>query len=250
MGNPQPKGLYLKRKAPRQNNNSNPSSINFVLKQISPKNENQQKVFNAFPNKNLVLTGYFGTGKTFLALYLALHEILYNKETPYENILILRSAVSARPQGFLPGNDQKKAKIYELPYESICADLFDKPSAYEQLKRYDVIDFNTTSYIRGVTWANSIIIVDECQNFDLGELVTTFTRIGENSKIIFCGDFRQSDFRRNEEKNKKDINKFLSILENMPEDFEIIDFGIEDIVRNDLIKRFVLAADHVGVDLY
>jgi len=241
----------LKRKIPRSNNNnSNPStSINFILKQISPKNKNQEKVFHEFSNKNLVLTGYFGTGKTFLALYLSLNELLNNKNTPYEKILIVRSAVPSRAQGFLPGNDSKKQRIYELPYESICADLFDKPSAYEQLKRYDIIDFNTTSYLRGTTWNNAIIIVDECQNYNWGELVTTFTRIGQNSKFIFCGDFRQCDFRGHEEKNKKDINRFLSILENMSEDFEIIDFGVDDICRCDIIKRFVISANNLGVEI-
>ena len=209
----------------------------FQLKRIKPLTTNQSKVFEAYDQgKNIVMHGFAGTGKSYIALGLALKQVI-NNPTEYDKVLIIRSAVPSRDMGYLPGGDKEKAKVYEEPYKQICKDLFERGDGYEILKIKKILDFMTTSYLRGLTFDHSIVIVDEINNMSYAELCTIITRLGEGSKIIFCGDFRQSDFRTDIE--KQGLKDFLSILKKM-NGFSYHEFGVDDIVRSGLVKNFII----------
>jgi phosphate starvation-inducible PhoH-like protein len=226
--------------------NHNGTNGQLKLKSIVPLTENQERVFDTFRKKNLLLHGWAGTGKTFVVLYLSLKEIL--EVGKYEKIYIVRSAVASRSVGYLPGDLWEKLEVFETPYVDICKELLGKHDGYAHLKTRGLVEFVSTSYLRGVTLDNCIILVDEIQNCDFGELSTVITRLGKNVKVIFCGDFRQTDFRGHEEHCRKDVHNFMDILKKMNGDFEIIEFGIEDIVRNSLVKSFLVLAGEMGLN--
>ena len=210
---------------------------------FSPITQNQDKTYKAYKEgKHLVLHGLAGTGKTFVSLYLALEEIL-NKSTLVNDIFIVRSIVSTRDIGFLPGDEQEKVSIYEAPYRSICSELFNVVDAYDSLKHQGNIKFMSTSFIRGITLNNSVIIVDECQNLNFHELDSIITRIGKHSRIIFCGDYSQTDLSR--ENDKKGILKFMGVLSKISE-FETVEFMVDDIVRSDFLKSYIVAKYKLG----
>lgn len=192
---------------------------------------------------NLAMVGTAGTGKTFLALYLALEEVM-DKSTPYESIRIIRSAVPTREVGFLPGTIEEKLDAFTGPYRAATADLFEDDRAYDKLVHNKYIQFESTSYIRGVTFDHSIVIVDEMQNLNFHELDSVITRIGHCSKIIFCGDYKQSDFKQNGEKNG--INTFLEILEQLKH-FSVVEFSWEDIVRSGLVRDYIMTKEWMGL---
>ena len=180
------------------------------LQTFSPITDNQRKTYEAYrENKHLLLHGIAGTGKTFLSLYLALEEVL-DPSSDYNDIFIVRSVVSTRDIGFLPGDEQEKVSIYEAPYRSICRELFGIKDSYDALKQQGNIKFMSTSFIRGITINNAVIIVDECQNLNFHELDSIITRVGRNSKIIFCGDYTQTDLTR--ENDKRGIFNFMKII--------------------------------------
>jgi phosphate starvation-inducible PhoH-like protein len=213
----------------RQRGQQNVHNFNLKLQEVRPLTTNQKEAFNS--QNNLVLHGLAGTGKTFISSYLAYHDI----EREYlSNLVIIRSAVPTRDIGFLPGTDKEKSAVYEEPYKDIATELFDRGDAYEILKQKGLVQFMTTSFIRGLTLRDSCIIVDECQNMSFHELDSIITRVGENCRIIFCGDFRQSDLKRNE------LLGWLKILRRM-EEFDFIEFGVEDIVRSDFVKKYIIA---------
>ena len=162
----------------------------------------------------------------------------------YKNLTIVRSVVPTRDIGFLPGTEEQKTEVYEAPYKSIFTNIFQRGDAYEILRKKNAVNFLTTSYIRGITLEDTIIIVDECQNLNFHELDSIITRIGDNCKIIFCGDFRQSDFNKSSEKNG--INDFIEIIKDMPE-FSFIEFHQSDIVRSELVKNYIILKDKKGL---
>ena len=211
---------------------------------ISPKTQNQSLTFQAYQGEsNLVLSGCAGVGKTFLALYLALRDVM-DTSTPYEKVVIVRSTVATRDQGFLPGDATEKAAVFEMPYKSIMKELISpmvSGDIYEKLKAQKSLEFISTSYVRGITIDNAIIVVDEFSNMNLHELDSVITRIGTNSKIIFCGDTKQSDLHN----DKLEHTKFLKILGNMGE-FKFVEFGIDDIVRSKLVKSYLVAKYKLG----
>ena len=212
---------------------------------FSPITETQEKTFQAYnENKHLLLHGIAGTGKTFMSLYLALEEVL-DPGTVYDDVFIVRSVVSTRDIGFLPGDEQEKVSIYEAPYRSICRELFGMKDAYDALKQQNNIKFMSTSFIRGITINNAVVIVDECQNLNFHELDSIITRVGKNSKIIFCGDYTQTDLTR--ENDKRGILNFMKILKSINE-FETIEFSIDDIVRSDFLKSYIIAKYKLGFD--
>lgn len=208
------------------------------LKTISPLTDNQRKFFELYNSSQAILLhGLAGTGKSYIALYKALEEVL-NKSTTYEKVVVVRSAVPSREIGFLPGDEKEKTEVYQLPYIEICEDLFNRHDAFQRLQEQKSINFMVTSFVRGITLDNSVIIVDECQNMTDMELNSIITRVGDRSKIIFCGDFRQTDLYK-----KTDISglkKFMIIADMMPS-FKVIEFEVEDIVRSDLVKEYILA---------
>lgn len=216
----------------------------FGMKQIKPLTPAQSNLFNSYKQGyNLAAIGTAGTGKTMCATYLALQDVLEKGE--YEKIVIIRSAVQTREQGFVPGTLQQKEAIFEAPYVDIVNDLFGRGDAYQILKQKGMIKFTTSSNIRGLTFDNSVIIVDECQSMNYHELDTIITRVGESSKIIFCGDTAQDDLKQG--KNRADVSglaMFLRVLNGI-ESFETVKFGIDDIVRSGLVKEYIIAKERI-----
>ena len=215
-----------------------------MLRDIEPLTENQQKLFESYSEgKNLIAYGAAGTGKTFITLYNALCDVL-DPSTPYEKIYIVRSLVSTREIGFLPGDHEDKSTLYQIPYKNMVKYMFELPSAadfemlYGNLKAQETISFWSTSFIRGTTFDRAIILVDEFQNLNFHELDSIMTRVGENTKIMFCGDATQTDLIKQNERNG--IVDFMRVLRLMSS-IDIIEFGVEDIVRSGLVKEFILA---------
>ena len=215
-----------------------------MLRDIEPLTENQQKLFDSYANnKNIIAYGAAGTGKTFITLFNALNDVL-DTSTPYEKIYIVRSLVSTREIGFLPGDHEDKSFLYQIPYKNMVKYMFELPSAadfemlYGNLKAQETISFWSTSFIRGTTFDRAIILVDEFQNLNFHELDSIMTRVGENTKIMFCGDATQSDLIKQNERNG--IVDFMRVLRLMAS-VDIIEFGVEDIVRSGLVKEFILA---------
>ena len=221
-----------------------------LLIPIEPLTENQKAFFNSYSeDKQIVAYGCAGTGKTFIALYNALSDVL-NEITPYEQIYIVRSLVATREIGFLPGDHDDKAALYQIPYKNMVKYMFQLPTEtdfemlYGNLKQQETIKFWSTSFLRGTTLDNSIIIVDEFQNMNFHELDSIITRVGENSRIIFCGDGRQSDLQKDKERNG--ISDFMDVLRRMPS-FDVIEFDIDDIVRSGLVKEYLIAKMETGL---
>lgn len=215
------------------------------LVEIEPLTENQKKVFNEYEqDQSLVLAGSAGTGKTFMALSMALEDVL-DKATSYEKVVIVRSIVPTRDIGFLPGNEEEKKDAYTGPYKSAVAELFNDPEAWLKLTNTNIIEFISTSFIRGTTLRNAIVIVDEMQNLNFHELDSIITRIGRNCRFIMCGDYYQSDFDK--EKDKNGILKFLEIIESLNR-FSIIEFGWEDIVRSDFVRDYIMTKEMLERD--
>ena len=212
------------------------------LKTLVPATSTQEEVFKAYSDgQNLSISGAAGTGKTFISLYLALVDVM-DKETPYERVIIVRSAVPTRDMGFLPGTQEEKEAAYTAPYEVIVNDLFDDGDAWNKLTQLKTVEFMTTSYLRGQTFNNAVVIVDESQNCNYHELCSIITRIGRDAKFVMCGDYYQSDFTKNTE--KEGINQFIKILSHMTS-FDIIEFGFEDIVRSGLVRDFIMTKELV-----
>jgi phosphate starvation-inducible protein PhoH and related proteins len=211
---------------------------------IDPITERQKEAFAAWrEGDNMALVGTAGTGKTFLALYLALEEVM-DKSTPYDSVRIIRSVVPTRDVGYLPGTIEEKLNAYTGPYRAITSELFKDEKAYEKLLHNKYIAFESTSYIRGLTYDNTIVIVDEMQNLNFHELDSVITRIGHCSKIIFCGDYYQSDFKS--ENDKKGINTFLNIVEQLKH-FTIVNFNWEDIVRSGLVRDYIMTKEWMEI---
>jgi predicted ribonuclease YlaK len=220
---------------------------------IKPITDNQKVAFEAFKkdNKELFLHGAAGTGKTFISLYLALEKVL-DPSTPYHCAYIIRSAVPTREIGFLPGDEEDKTALYQIPYQNMVQFMFEQPSdqaftmLYDRLKAQGSVMFLTTSYLRGITLDNSIIIVDECQNLNFHELDTIMTRVGQDSRIIFSGDFFQSDLVKNADKDG--MPRFLDIIADM-EEFASVEFNIGDIVRSGLVRSYLISKTKKGVEV-
>ena len=213
------------------------------LKEFSPLTESQKEVFRNFDNdEHLVLHGLAGTGKSFISLYLALRQVLTGS-SDFNKIVIVLSVVPTREVGFLPGSVKEKIKVYEQPYETICTELFGRADAYNILKTKNYVEFMSTSFIRGITLDNCIVIVDEVQNMLFGELDSVITRIGKNSKLILCGDFRQSDLQKDiDRKGLLDILKILKAMDY----FKYVEFSEKDIVRSDFVKQYIIQKSRLG----
>ena len=226
----------------KQMKRKKPINSDFLL-DIKPLTENQEKLFDNYKKgKNIFAYGAAGTGKTFIVLYNALKEVL-NERTPYEKIYIVRSLVSTREIGFLPGDHEDKSALYQIPYKNMVKYMFEMPSdadfemLYGNLKAQATISFWSTSFIRGTTFDNAILIIDECQNLNFHELDSIITRVGENTKIMLCGDASQSDLTKTYERNG--ILDFIKIIRSMEDEFGITEFGVNDIVRSGLVKKYI-----------
>ena len=219
---------------------------------IKPITDNQKVVFSTWKKGlNQFLFGAAGTGKTFISLYLALQEIMDLKK-PADKVILVRSLIPTREIGFLPGDEEDKAALYQVPYRNMVQFMFEMPNEqafnglYDKLKSQGSLYFLSTSFLRGLTFDNSIIIVDECQNLNFHELDTIITRVGQDSKIVFCGDFGQTDLVRNNEKNG--LHDFMRILEEMKE-FNCTEFTIGDIVRSGFVRSYLINKTKMGISL-
>ena len=242
----QPIGVGLTAK---QMKRKKPLNLDYLV-DIEPLNDNQKQLFESYKGgKHIVAYGCAGTGKTFITLYNAILDVLGDTSL-YERIYLVRSLVSTREIGFLPGDHEDKADIYQIPYKNMVKYMFQMPSdadfemLYGNLKAQDTIKFWSTSFLRGTTLDNAIVIVDEFQNLNFHELDSIITRIGENSRIVFCGDASQSDLTKTNDRNG--IMDFMNILHKMPS-FDIIEFGIDDIVRSGLVKEYLTAKLEIGM---
>jgi len=221
-----------------------------MMRDIEPLTDNQRLLFEAYAKEqNLVAYGVAGTGKTFITLYNAIKDVL-DPSTPYEKVYIVRSLVATREIGFLPGDHDDKSSLYQIPYKHMVKYMFEMPSEadfnmlYGNLKGQDTIDFWSTSFIRGTTFDKTIVVVDEFQNLNYHELDSIMTRVGAQSKIMFCGDATQSDLIKQNERNG--IVDFMQVLRLMSS-VDVIEFGVEDIVRSGLVKEYILAKLELGL---
>ena len=234
--------------ATKKNKEINHNSL-VTIKAIT---DNQKQVFLSWKkNKNQFLFGAAGTGKTFISLYLALQDI-FNLKKPYDKVVLVRSLIPTREIGFLPGDEEDKSALYQIPYQNMVQFMFQMQneqqfnSLYDNLKGQGSLFFLSTSFLRGLTFDNSIIIVDECQNLNFHELDTIITRVGQDSKIIFCGDFNQTDLIKTNEKNG--LHDFLRILEEMDE-FNCTEFTIGDIVRSGFVRNYLINKTKLGIGI-
>ena len=219
---------------------------------VKPITDNQKIVFETWKKKqNQFLFGCAGTGKTFVSLYLALQDVM-NLQTKYDKVVLVRSLIPTREIGFLPGDEEDKAALYQVPYANMVQFMFQQPNEqafnmlYDKLKQQGSLYFLSTSFLRGLTFDNSIIIVDECQNLNFHELDTIITRVGQDSKIVFCGDFGQTDLSKTSEKNG--LHDFLRILEEM-EEFNCVEFDIGDIVRSGFVRSYLIQKTKLGLGI-
>ncbi len=214
--------------------------------------DSQKVVFDTWKKgKNQFLFGSAGTGKTFISLYLALNDV-FNLKKPFDKVVLVRSLIPTREIGFLPGDEEDKAALYQVPYQNMVQFMFEQPneqafnSLYDRLKGQGSLYFLSTSFLRGLTFDNAIIIVDECQNMNFHELDTIITRVGQDSKIVFCGDFDQTDLVKQNEKNG--LHDFLRILEEM-EEFNVTEFTLGDIVRSGFVRSYLINKTKLGIGM-
>jgi len=222
------------------------------LLKIKPITESQKTVFETWKKgQNQFLFGCAGTGKTFVSLYLAMQDVL-SLQTKYEKVVLVRSLIPTREIGFLPGDEEDKAALYQVPYQNMVQFMFEQPNEqafkmlYDRLKSQGSLYFLSTSFLRGLTFDNTIIIVDECQNLNFHELDTITTRVGQDSKIVFCGDFFQTDLLKTGDKNG--LHDFLRILEEM-KDFNCTEFNIGDIVRSGFVRDYLIQKTKLGIGM-
>ena len=219
---------------------------------IKPITDNQKVVFESWKKgMNQFLFGSAGTGKTFVSLYLALQSV-FDLKTKFDKVVLVRSLIPTREIGFLPGDEEDKAALYQVPYQNMVQFMFEMPNEqqfntlYDRLKGQGSLYFLSTSFLRGLTFDNSIIIVDECQNLNFHELDTIITRVGQDSKILFCGDFDQTDLLKQNEKNG--LHDFLRILEEM-EEFNVTEFTLGDIVRSGFVRSYLINKTKLGIGM-
>ena len=232
---------------------SKKKEINYSdLVQIKPITDNQKQVFESWKDgRNQFLFGCAGTGKTFISLYLALKDVMDLKK-PYDKVVLVRSLIPTREIGFLPGDEEDKGLLYQVPYQNMVQFMFEMQNEqqfnnlYDRLKGQGTLYFLSTSFLRGLTFDNSIIIVDECQNLNFHELDTIITRVGQDSKIVFCGDLDQTDLQRKNERNG--LHDLLRILEEM-EEFHCCEFTIGDIVRSGFVRSYLINKIKLGMGI-
>lgn len=214
------------------------------LRTIKPKSTKQQTFFESwFHRKNVCAHGSAGTGKSFISVYLALGDLL-QKDSPYDKIIIVRSAVSSRDMGFLPGTYEEKIMYYEAPYRDIFSDLMGRRNTYDDMKKAGKVEFMTTSFVRGLTWDNAIIIIDEFQNMTWMEMDSVITRVGTNSRVLICGDDKyQCDLKRGEKTCAQDLLKIIGAIDG----FDLVEFDHEDIVRGEFVKQWIVNREKLNI---
>lgn len=231
-----------KKKERRESGETTYVNNNFQPKVITPITRTQDHVFDAWEaGQHLLLHGTAGTGKSFISLYLA-YQAYMNHEI--DKIYIIRSAVPTRDMGFMPGSMAEKAEVYEAPYKAIFTEIFGRGDAYEILKHKNIVEFVTTSYVRGITLDRCVAFTDEIANLSLHELDSVITRAGKNCRLIFSGDVTQSDFTK--EFERTGLGKFMEIIKEMDQ-FSLIQFTVSDVVRSELVKDYIIAKERLNI---
>lgn len=216
------------------------------MMEIEGRTDAQDEVIRHYDTKGnrvVCMTGSAGTGKTFLGIALGLYDVLDN-DTPYDKLIIIRSVVPTREIGYLPGNEDEKLEAYAAPYKGICSELFNQAGAWKKLTDSKMVSFESTSFIRGTTFNNAIVLVDEMQNLNFHELDSVITRIGKHTRLLLSGDYHQSDFKNNSSE-KAGINKFLTIIESL-NNSETVEFKWGDIVRSGLVRDYIMTKEHLS----
>lgn len=220
--------------------------LNLNLTDIGPITDNQIKTFRAYDKgDNLFLHGCAGTGKTFISMYLALKEIS-DKRSQRRKLVIIRNAQSSKDIGFLPGDEKRKLEVYEAAYRAICSELYHRDDAYDILKQKGIIEFHSTSFLRGTTIEDAVILVDEVQNQRYVELRTVLTRTGDHSRIILCGDTKQDDLTSERFKESSGLSDMMRVFSRM-EAMSTVQFEIDDIVRSGFVRDFIIAENQLGL---
>ena len=231
-----------------QNNIRIPSvkQLNLELRYIQPITDHQVETFVSYDKgKNLFLHGCAGTGKTFISMYLALKEIETGR-TKRNKLVLIRSAQSSKDIGFLPGDEKRKLEVYEAAYRAICADLYHRDDAYDILKQRGIIEFHSTSFLRGTTIDDAIILVDEVQNCRYVELRTVLTRTGDRSRVVLCGDTKQDDLTSERYKESSGLRDMMMVFSRM-DHMSTIQFDVDDIVRSGFVRDFIIAENELGL---
>jgi len=211
------------------------------LRRVFPITESQKELYTSYINGyNVCAAGSAGTGKSYLALYLAFDDIL-NADTQCDHVIIVRSAVPTRNIGFKPGTTEEKLAEYETPYIDICTDLFRRKSTYGDMKKANLLTFVDTSCIRGQTWNDAVVIIEEVENMNFHEINSVMTRIGKNSKVIITGDIKQTDLLSSN-KDTSGMVEALRVLERIPS-FKTVQFTRNDIVRSGFVRDWIIAVE-------
>lgn len=222
------------------------SQLHLNLKDVMPKTENQLRSFNAYEQgDNLFLHGCAGTGKSFISIYLALKE-LEKARTKRHKLVIIRTAQSSKDIGFLPGTEKQKLEVYEAAYKAICTELYGRADAYDILKQKGIIEFHGTSFLRGTTIDNAIILIDEVQNQRYTEIRTVLTRTGDNSRVVLCGDTKQDDLTSERYKESSGLKDIMRVFNHM-DAMRTIEFAVDDIVRSGFVRSFIIAENKLGL---
>ena len=201
---------------------------------IQPKNEKQQALLDAIEYSTMcVAIGTAGTGKTYISATKAAQLFL---KGGYDKIVLTRPNVSTgKSVGFFPGTVEEKLSIWLQPLLNVLKEALGE-GRYQYLMEKRQIVIQPLETIRGNSYKDAIILIDECQNMDMHEIEAVTTRIGDNSKMILMGDPRQSDV-----KNGMAIEKFVAMCDKYYIDVPIVRFGLDDVVRSDIVAKLVKA---------
>ncbi len=220
--------------------------LHLNIRDIGPITDNQIETFKAYNRgDNLFLHGCAGTGKTFISMYLALKEIA-DKSSLRRKLVLIRTAQSSKDIGFLPGDEKRKLEVYEAAYRAICSELYQRDDAYDILKQKGIIEFHSTSFLRGTTIDDAVIIIDEAQNCRYQEIRTVLTRTGDHSRIVICGDTKQDDLTSERFKETSGLSNVMQVFKRM-DNMSTVEFEIDDIVRSGFVRDFIIAENELGL---
>lgn len=220
--------------------------LHLNIRDIGPITDNQIETFKAYNRgDNLFLHGCAGTGKTFISMYLALKEIA-DKTSRRRKLVLIRTAQSSKDIGFLPGDEKRKLEVYEAAYRAICSELYQRDDAYDILKQKGIIEFHSTSFLRGTTIDDAIVIIDEAQNCRYQEIRTVLTRTGDHSRVVICGDTKQDDLTSERFKETSGLSNVMQVFRRM-DHMTTVEFEIDDIVRSGFVRDFIIAENELGL---
>lgn len=215
-------------------------------KDIVPLTDRQDDAFRSWyqrADSHLALLGSAGVGKTLLACYLGINEVL-NPKTPQKQLIIVRAANATKEIGFLPGTKEEKEEIFQLPYFDVFRFLFNRAATYRDMCDAGVIKFTTTSHIRGLTFENAIVIFDEIQSASRHDIDSLATRLGDDSRLIMIGDGYQNDLHSKRGTEVSGFDYAVGMMHKI-DDFDVIQFTHDDIVRSGFVKKWIIESERI-----